>query len=122
MRNKMGIKSIYSEGGALKIKERLKQGELVAFVIDQYSLPFFYGPDHPLKEIVPRVAQMTGAPVIPFYTLQEGRDIIVRFLPPLQEISPSVLEGMLMQMIRENPHLWFWWRRLGKIKRGRPKA
>jgi len=122
MRNKVGIKTIYSKGGALKIKGRLKQGELVVFVIDQYILPFFYGPDHSLKTIVPRVAQLTGAPVIPFYTLQEGRDIIVRFLPPLKEVSASVLEDMLMQMIRGNPPLWFWWRRLGKVKRGRRKA
>jgi len=104
------------------MKARLKQGELVAFVIDQYTLPFFYESGHPLKKVVPRVAQMTGVPVIPFYTLQEGGDIIVRFLPPLQEVSPSVLEAMLMQMIRENPHLWFWWRRLGKVKRERPRT
>lgn len=122
MRNKLGIKTIYSERGALQIKGRLKQGELVVFVIDQYTLPFFYGSNHPLKKIVPRVAQMTDVPVILFYTLYKDRDIIVRFLPPLQEVSPSVLEGMLLQMIRENPHLWFWWRRLGKIKRGQRKA
>jgi len=122
MREKMGIKTIYSEGGALKIKAKLKEGELVIFVIDQYILPFFYEPDHPLKTIVPRVAQLTGASVIPFYTLHDGRDITVRFLPPLQEVSPSVLEALVMQMIEESPHLWFWWRRLGKIKRGQRKA
>ena len=82
MRQKVGIKTIYSEAGALKIKEKLKKGELVVFVIDQYLLPFFYGPDHPLREIVPRVAQITNAPVIPFYTLQENKNILVRFPPP----------------------------------------
>jgi lauroyl/myristoyl acyltransferase len=118
MRQKTGIKTVYSEGGALKIKARLKQGELVVFVIDQYILPFFYGPDHPFREIVPRVAQITNAPIIPFYTLQENKNILVRFLPPLQEVSSPGLEAMVMQGIRKSPPLWFWWRRLGKVKRG----
>ena len=122
MREKMGIKTIYGEGGALTIKGRLKQGELMVFLLDQYILPFFYGPHHSLKKIIPRIAQLSGAPVIPFYTLHDGKHIIARFLPPLQEISPSVLEAMVMQIVRENPHLWFWWLRLGKIKRGRPQA
>jgi lauroyl/myristoyl acyltransferase len=121
MREKTGIKTIYSEGGALQIKARLKEGELVIFVIDQYILPFFYGPDHPFREVVPRVAQLSGAPVIPFVTLHDNRNTIVRFLPPLAEVSASRLEDMIMQGIRENPSLWFWWRRLGKIKRSQRK-
>jgi lauroyl/myristoyl acyltransferase len=121
MRQKTGIKTIYSEGGALKIKAQLKEGELVVFVIDQYILPFFYGPDHPVREVVPRVAQLTGAPVIPFFTLHDKGHIILRFLPPLAEVSSSGLEDILMQGIRENPSLWFWWRRLGKIKRSQRK-
>lgn len=121
MRQKTGIKTIYSEQGALKIKSRLKQGELVVFVIDQYVLPFFYGPDHPLREIVPRIAQLSGAPVIPFFTLSNKGHTIVRFLPPLSKVSSSGLEDIIMQGIRETPHLWFWWRRLGKVKRGQRK-
>jgi lauroyl/myristoyl acyltransferase len=118
MRQKFGIKGIYTEGAVRKIKEKLKKGELVIFIIDQYLLPFFHGPDHPFREVVPRLAQLTEAPVIPFYTLQEGRHIIVRFLPPLEQVSSSRLEETMMHIINENPHLWFWWRRLGKIKRG----
>jgi lauroyl/myristoyl acyltransferase len=121
MREKTGIKTIYSEGGALQIKKRLKQGELVIFVIDQYILPFFHGPDHPGREVVPRVAQLSGAPVIPFFTLYDRRHTILRFLPPLAEVSASGLKDISMQGIRENPALWFWWRRLGKIKRGQRK-
>jgi lauroyl/myristoyl acyltransferase len=121
MREKTGIKTIYSEGGALQIKARLKQGELVIFVIDQYILPFFHGPDHPGREVVPRVAQLSGAPVIPFFTLYDRRHTILRFLPPLAEVSESGLEDITMQGIRENPAFWFWWRRLGKIKRGQRK-
>jgi lauroyl/myristoyl acyltransferase len=117
MRQKSGINTIYSEGGALQIRAKLKEGELVIFVIDQYVLPFFYGPDHPVREVVPRVAQLTGAPVIPFFTLHDKGHTILRFGSPLTEVSPSRLEDILMQGIRENPHLWFWWRRLGKIKR-----
>ena len=121
MREKTGIKTIYSEGGALKIKSRLKQGELVVFVIDQYILPFFYGPDNPLREIVPRVAQLSGAPVVPFFTLSNKGHTIVRFHPPLSEVSSSGLEDIIMQGIREHPPLWFWWRRLGKVKRSQRK-
>jgi len=121
MRQKSGINTIYSEGGALQIRAKLKQGELVIFVIDQYILPFFYGPDHPLRGVVPRVAQLTGAPVIPFFTLHDKGHTILRFLSPLAEVSSSGLEDILMQGIRENPHLWFWWRRLGKIKRSQRK-
>jgi lauroyl/myristoyl acyltransferase len=122
MRQKVGIKTVYSRGGALKIKKKLKKGELVTFIIDQYLLPFFYDLDHPFREIVPRVAQITNAPVIPFYTLQENKHILVRFLPPLQEVSSQGLEAMVMQGIKESPPLWFWWRRLGKVKRGDRKS
>ena len=118
MRQKARIKTVYSEGGALEIKEKLKKGELVVFVIDQYLLPFFYGSDHPFREIVPRVAQITNAPVIPFYTMQENKNILVRFLPSLQEVSSPGLENMVMQGIKESPPLWFWWRRLGRARRG----
>jgi lauroyl/myristoyl acyltransferase len=117
MRQKVGIKTIYSQGGGLRIRESLRKGELVVFVIDQYLLPFFYGPDHPFREIVPRIAQIANAPVIPFYTLQDHGQIILRCLPPLQEVTPPGLEKMIMQGVKESPSQWFWWRRLGKVKR-----
>lgn len=118
MRKKFGINTIYSTGAALKIKERLKKGEIVVFVMDQYLLPFFYGPDHPFREIVPRAARIGDAPVIPFYTLHDGKQVTVRFLPPFTEVSSAGLEDMMMQAIKDHPHLWFWWRRLGKVRQG----
>ena len=121
MREKTGINTIYSEGGALKIRSRLKEGELVVFVIDQYILPFFHGTDNPVREVVPRVAQLSGAPVIPFYTLSNNGYTTVQFLPPLTDVSSSGLEDMIMQGIREHPAFWFWWRRLGKVKRSQRK-
>ncbi len=122
MREKWRIKTIYSEGAALKIKNKLKKGEIVVFVIDQYIFPFFYGSDHPLRHIFPRLVQVSGAPVIPFTTLDDNSHIIIRFLPPLKEVSPAVLEDMVMQMVKERPHLWFWWRRLGKARRSHEQA
>jgi len=122
MRENCQIKTINSEGAALKIMKKLKKGEIVVFVIDQYILPFFYGPDHPLREIFPRLMQKSGAPVIPFYTLDDGSHILVRFLPPLKEISTAVLEDMVMQGVKERPHLWFWWRRLGKVNKNLQQA
>jgi lauroyl/myristoyl acyltransferase len=71
MREMWQIKPIYnSKRAALKIRNKLKEWEIVVFVIDQYIFPFFYGPDHPLRQIVPRLVQMSSAPVIPFYTLE----------------------------------------------------
>jgi lauroyl/myristoyl acyltransferase len=122
MREKWQIKAIYSEGAAMKIKNKLKKGEIVVFVIDQYIFPFFYGPDHPLRQILPRLVQISSAPVIPFYTLDDNSHIIVRFLPPLKEVSPAVLEDMIMQGVKERPHLWFWWRRLGKVNKSLHQA
>ncbi len=116
-REKFQIKTIYSKGAGLKIKNKLKKGEIVVFLIDQYVLPFFHGPDHPFRQIIPRLAQITSAPVIPFYTLEDGTHIIGRFLPPLKETSTAVLEDMAVQIVKERPHLWFWWRRLGKVRR-----
>ena len=115
MRKALKIKTIYREGAAWKVKDGLRKGEVVVFLIDQYVLPFFYGPDSRRREIVPRLARSSGAPVIPFYTL-EGEDglIILRFLPPLEGVSSSKLEEIVINGIREDPHLWFWWRRLGK--------
>jgi lauroyl/myristoyl acyltransferase len=114
MREKWQIKTIYSEGAALKIKNKLRKGEIVIFFIDQYIFPFFYGPDHPFRQILPRLVQISGAPVIPFYTLDDNGYIIIRFLPPLKEVSSAVLEDVITQGVKERPDLWFWWRRLGK--------
>ena len=122
MREKWGIKAIYSEGAALKIKDKLKKGEIVVFVIDQYIFPFFYGPDHPLREMLPRLVEINSVPVIPFYTLGDNSHIIVRFLPPLNEVAPAVLENMVMQGVKERPELWFWWRRLGKVNKSLQQA
>ena len=122
MRKKWQINAIYNEGAALKIKNKLKKGEIVVFIIDQYIFPFFYGPDHPLRQIVPRLAQISSAPVIPFYTLGDNSHIIVRFLPPLNEIAPAVLEDVVMQGVKERPELWFWWRRLGKVNKSLQQA
>jgi KDO2-lipid IV(A) lauroyltransferase len=122
MRQKAGIETIYSTGAAIKIKQKLKKGEIVIFVLDQYLLPFFYGPDHPFREIVPRAARIGDAPVIPFYTLHDGNQVTVRFLPPFAEVSAARLEDMMMQAIKDHPHLWFWWRRLGKVKQGHRRS
>ena len=122
MREKWQIKTIYSEGAALKIKNKLKEGEIVVFVIDQYIFPFFYGLDHPLRQILSRLVRISSAPVIPFCTLDDNSHIIIRFLPPLKEVSPAVLEDMVMQMVKERPHLWFWWRRLGRAGKRHPQA
>jgi len=121
-REKFEIQTIYREGAGLKIKDKLKKGEIVVLLTDQYVVPFFHGPDHPFREIVPRLAQITSAPVIPFYTLDDGSHIIGRFLPPLKEISTAVLEDMVMQIVKEHPHLWYWWRRMGKVGRSHPQA
>ncbi len=117
LREKWRIKAIYNKGAAFKIRDKLKRGEIVVFVIDQYIFPFFYGSDHPLRQIFPRLVQMSGAPVIPFYTLEDKKQIVMRFLPPLKEVSPAILEDMVMQGVKECPHLWFWWRRLGKFNK-----
>ena len=116
-REKFQIKTIYSEGAGLKIKDKLRNGEIVVFLIDQYVLPFFHGPDHPFRKIIPRLAKITSAPVIPFYTVENGTHIIGRFLPPLKETSAAALEDMAVQIVKERPHLWFWWRRMGKVRR-----
>ena len=113
-RKKFQVKTIYSDGAGLKIKNKLRKGEIVILLIDQYVLPFFHGPDHPLRQVLPRLVQISGAPVIPFYTVDDGSHIIGRFLPPLREVSPAVLEDTVMQIVKERPHLWYWWRRMGK--------
>jgi lauroyl/myristoyl acyltransferase len=119
MRRRVRIKTIYRDGAASKVLDSLKKGEIVVFLIDQYVLPFFHGSDPRWREIIPRFAKTSGAPVIPFYTLQgnDGRTIL-RVLPPIRDVSSSALEDMVMQVIKESPHRWFWWRRLGKTKRG----
>ena len=87
------IKAIYNKGAAFKIRDKLKNGEIIVFVIDQYILPFFYGPDHPLRQILPRLVLLSRAPVIPFYTLDHGSHSFVRFLPPPQSGVSGSLRG-----------------------------
>jgi len=118
LREKWRIEAIYNTAGAaFKIRNMLKNGEIVVFVVDQYIFRFFHGPDHPFKQILPRLVRMSGAPVIPFYTLEDKRHVIIRFLPPLKEVSPAVLEDLVIQGVNERPDLWFWWRRLGRSEK-----
>jgi lauroyl/myristoyl acyltransferase len=108
MREKWQINAIYSgAGAAFKIRNKLKKGEIVIFVIDQYIFPFFYGPDHPLKQIFPRLVQISGAPVIPFYTLEDNSHVVIRFLPPLKEVSLALLEDVVMQGSKNGPIFGF---------------
>ena len=116
-----GIKSIYSERAPLGARSALKAKEGVVFFLDQYLFPELS--HRRAKRVLANVSFLgskMGVPILPFFA-REGGDgrAVVRFYPPLKEGSPQEMRGVMEGEIRELPHLWFWWMRMGKRRRKR---
>ena len=81
---------------------------------DAIFVPFFGVPTATITAL-PRLAQITGAQVIPIVTRQEGSGYVVRVLPPWENYPTGDLEADVRRMnafiedrIREMPDQYFW--------------
>jgi len=113
-----GIKGIWPEGGTLKVRDALKGGEAVVYLIDQYFLELSrrekaFG----LYRALSLFARKLNTPLVPLVLRHEGTKTIVRVLEPMAP-SEDGIKAWLQREIYNDPHLWLWWYRLGKIKEG----
>ena len=120
-RRRIGLRTIYAERAPLKVRSALKEGRGVIFFLDQYLVP---GLSSSRKDKAIEAFQLltsrTEAPVILFFCRQgEGGEVGIEFLPPLKDPSPERIREIMEREIMRQPHLWFWWMRLGKKKRRR---
>jgi len=120
-RRRVGLRTIYAERAPLKVRSALKEGRGVIFFLDQYLVPGLSSSRKDKAiEAFQLLASRTEAPVILFFCRQgEGGEVGIEFLPPLDDPSPERIREIMEREIMRQPHLWFWWMRLGKRKRRR---
>lgn len=111
-----GIRRIFPEGAALRVKTALRQGQVVAFLVDQYLLSLSSKRrSEALKKVISRLSSSLKVPIVPFFVSEaEGGKVVGELRPPLWKVDMDVIRKMVTEEIRRQPHLWLWWWRLGK--------
>ena len=81
---------------------------------DSVFSPFFGVPTATITAL-PRLAQLTGASVVPVITRQEGEGYVVRFYPPWEDyptgdVAADVrrMNAFIEERVREMPEQYFW--------------
>ncbi len=128
LRTSTGNAVIYRKGGLRRMLRALDDNQGLAVLIDQHTQPAdalvveFFGRPAATTRAVAALAQRTGAPVIPVFTLPlpGGRYRLVYeppIAPPADE-SPEELRAftqrctdVLEMYVRRYPHLWLWMHR-----------
>lgn len=117
-----GIRRILPQGASLRVKSALQRGGVVTYLVDQYLLPLSSKErSEAVKRAIPLLASSLDVPVLPLFVHQgaEGK-VIAEVRAPLETLQVEEMREMVLEEIRRNPHLWFWWWRLGRrLKRGR---
>ena len=111
-----GIRRIFPEGAAVRVKTALQHGEVVTYLVDQYLL-FLSSRrrSEALKKAIPLWASSLGTPVVPFFVGEGPKGVVVgEIRPPLPKVDMDLVREMVTEEIRRRPHLWMWWWRLGK--------
>ena len=114
---------------ARSILRALHRNEAVGVLIDQNVLPEegvfidFFGTQACAGTAFVRIAQKTGAAIIPGFALwsEAERRYILRFYPVLQltgsiQTDTQLLHSCLEQVIREYPDQWLWLHRRWKTR------
>ena len=136
LRESLGTQTLPSKGSIRQILRHLKRGEGVGMVLDQHLSPRrggmpveFFGRPAFTMTAVAFLQRRTGAAVLPFFMVREGRSGRHRFIvtPPLDYERPfedderndlhntQRYTGVIEDMVRRWPDQWFWfhhrWRR-----------
>lgn len=129
MRRKHGTRFIAPEKSTFEIFKALKRNEIVVFVLDQFMGPpvggrtRFFGKETGTALGLALVADRTGVPVIPTYTVRkpDGRQVVV-FEPPLPSLETpdeslrkqniarmtQAYTDKLEAIVRLHPEQWMW--------------
>jgi len=116
------IRRILPQGASLRVKSALQRGGVVTYLVDQYLLPLSSKRrSEAVRRAIPLLASSLGVPVLPLFVYQgAGGKVIGELRAPLETLDLEGMREMVLEEIRRNPHLWFWWWRLGKnLKRRR---
>ena len=115
-----GGPTLLRAGSARRVVKALERGELVAYVLDQNVrperavwVPFFGRPAATSPDLV-RLAQLTGAPIVPIFTRREGDRHHIWIEPPVAVEGLDLVEGTgrcvarVEAAIRRAPAQWLW--------------
>jgi KDO2-lipid IV(A) lauroyltransferase len=128
VRSSVGYRTIDRDRGGREMLRVLRENRILAVLIDQHTrvsgvyVPFFNRPAHTPTGVA-RLAQATGAPIVPMaiYMTRPGRHLI-RILPAIECASGSdgqpEIEGItercsraIEDLIRFDPKQWVWFHR-----------
>lgn len=126
MREKVGVKFIPPRNSSYGVLKALKKNEVVIFVMDQFTGPpigiktTFFGKETGTGVGLAVMAQRSGAPVIPAYTLR-GKDgkikVIIEPEIPFVELEnkdetllamTQAYNNFIERVVRKNPDQWMW--------------
>ncbi|MFC1524762.1 lysophospholipid acyltransferase family protein [Planctomycetota bacterium] len=125
-RDKLGIKQLYREGSLKTIIQRLKNNELIGFVIDQNThrdegvFVNFFGIPACTIPAVAVLAQRFNTPVVPMFIVRKKNGTHQAFIEPhlIFESRPTLEESIVYntqlytniieKYIRRHPDHWTW--------------
>ena len=107
-----GIKMIEPKGSLFKVREALKRGELVVYLVDQYFFNLSRSErSQVLKEWLHFLQVRLGVPLFYGRISEEVGKVKVEIFP-LKDLS--ALNSLIFEDIYKEPHIWLWWYRVGK--------
>jgi KDO2-lipid IV(A) lauroyltransferase len=125
VRTRFGLKMIPKDASLLRVFKALKRGETVAMLLDQNVglrkgvMVDFFGRRACTSYGLAYVALKTGAPVLPFFVVREGRGFTAEIGPEIPliktgddrkdlEENTRQYNEALETIIRRYPDQWFW--------------
>ncbi len=132
-RTRMGLKAIPTAHSMRKIIRALKDGELVAMLMDQnvdwYEGVFtdFFGQPACTNKGLALIAMKTGCPVVPVFMLKHENGFVAEIMPEIRRINTGdkirdVEENTrqynhaIENIVRKYPDQWFWVHQRWKTK------
>jgi len=113
-----GIRGIRPEGATLKVREALRSGGVVVYLVDQYFLGLSREERSlRLHRVLSLFSSRYGTPLLPLNLSHCGDKVLVYLLQPLDSVEEGTLREWIQEEIYKEPHLWLWWYRLGKRSR-----
>jgi Kdo2-lipid IVA lauroyltransferase/acyltransferase len=133
MRERVGVKFIPPRNSSYGVLKALKKNEVVIFVMDQFTGPpigiktTFFGRETGTGVGLAVMAQRSGAPVIPAYTLRGADGKIKVIIEPeipfveLENKDETLLKmtqsynDLIERVVRKNPDQWMWLHKRWKL-------
>lgn len=124
LRTRTGNKVISKEGAVRGALRALRQGDVVAVMIDQNTIPSqatfapFFGKLAATSRLLAQLHQRTGAPIVPTFAVPDGRRYRFVIEPALElgelpaegalELVTAAATARLEEHVREHPEAWLW--------------